>query len=521
MHDLLSKYYYELLLFFASLAVLLPVAMTIQPFEIPDENAHYASLHFLNNSSRMPNLQDSNNLSREELATETVFGVVEGQNKYSYHPEYRLEYLSGLIGKYEPEIRSYNTSELRQTYLTKQAALYPPLYYWLTLPFYRLVSNADILTRLFASRFSSVLFTTFTVLLAYWIGQLVFRRRDAAVTLAVLVLFYPMTAYIGSGVNSDNLHNLIFAFATLLCLKIINSGWNFHTSLAIGVAIGLDLLTKPQGYILFPIFALAALCRFKFEWKVWLKHLPIVLFPVLILAGWQEIPKSLSGNLYSTQAYLYTGWEHFRPFAFGYLRIHLTEMPVWYWGAFKWFGVLLPKVWWWTATRLVGLAGIGLLFRLAGDIKEHKFSPQSRFILFTLGANFIYVVALFWFDWQFYQQFGRSLGLQARYYMPLLISQMALLLLGFSSLGWNKLSKDWLIKFLTIFFLGLQLTSFYTQLASYYDIFPLSRLLEQISQYKPIIAKGSWWYLWFSLYFAGIITGVSLAFSKNKDRKII
>lgn len=498
--------------------VLLPYAFFIHPFEVPDENAHYSSLNFLYNQGRMPTPKDKDNLSLEEMEVEKIFGIVEGKNEYSYHPDFRIEQIEGPIGKYEEDIRGLNTLENRSTYTTHQAALYPPLYYWLTLPFYSLVSDSDILTRLFVSRLSSVILTVMTIVVAYFIGLQTFQKKLYALTLALMTLFYPMTSYIGVGVNSDNLHNLLFGVATLLAMRLISAGWSTTLSMSIGVIIGLDLITKPQAYILVPIFALAVMIRFRFdEWRLWLKNLPYLIIPILLLAGWQEIPKFLTGNPYAAQKITLTGLDNFYLFATGYVRTHLAEMPVWYWGVFKWFGVILPRPLWWIGTRLLGLSGIGILIQIYRAIRARSISAEVRFILLAIGSNLIYMAALFWFDWQFFQQEGRSLGLQARYYMPLLISQMGLLLMGLTSLSWNEVSRDWIRKGIIIFFVTLQLSSLYTQLSSYYDFTTLPIFIDQLSQYKPFFAKSIWWYLWFPLYFAGIITTTIIALKNDKS----
>lgn len=510
---------YITILLFSVFSILLANLMSIHPFEVPDENAHYSSLNFLYNEGRMPTAKDKDNLSIEEMETEKIFGIVEGQNKYSYHPDFRVEQISGSIGKYEMVIEALNTPINRTTYSTHQAALYPPLFYWLTLPFYWISSGGSIITRLFFSRLSSVILTAVTILVAYFIGLEIFRKKSYAITIALMTLFFPMTAYIGAGVNSDNLHNLLFTCAALLALKVIKGGWNRDLSLLVGIVIGLDLITKPQAYILFPIFAIATIVRWKWsEWRQILTAIFYVFVPILLIAGWQEIPKFMGGSPYYAHLAQYSGFENFKIFASGYIRTNLTEMPVWYWGVFKWFGVIMPRAWWWIGTRMIGLSALGLLVQFYRDIKSRKISSETRFVFFALGANLIYVIALFWFDWQFYQQFGRSLGLQARYYMPLLVTQMSLILMGLTNLGWNVSSGEWIRRSIIIFFLGLQLTSFYVQLRSYYDFTSLQVFIDQISQYKPFFAKGDWWHLWFPLYFTGIITSTIFAL-KSKAKK--
>ena len=509
-------------------SILLVYSVITFPFEIPDENAHYSSINFLNYVGRMPVLRDKDNLSVEELETEKIFGIVEHQNSYSYHPEFRLEYVPGLIGKYENDIKSLNTDSNRRTFSTYQAATYPPLYYVLSLPFYRLVGSSDILTRVFVTRLPSVILTVITIIIAYYIGTLIFGNHQYGVTLAFMTLFFPMTAYVGSGVNSDNLHNLLFGLASLLALKLIKDGWSRNLSLIIGAVIGLDLITKPQAYALVPIFAVAVLVRWRWdEWKLWFQNLPFLLLPILLIAGWQEIPKFVLGNdavgvtSYTARVVEHGGLANFKIFFSSYLRTHATEMIVWYWGVFKWFGVIMPRIWWWIANRLLGLAFIGLLLGFIRDFRQKQLSWMSRVVIFSIFANLIYIAALGWFDWQFYQEYGRSLGLQPRYYMPLLISQMAIMLIGLSNLGWNKMAREWIRKGIIIFFLGLQLSSFYVQLRSYYDLWPIHTFIDQISQYKPVYGKGGWWYLWFPLYLLGVAstTWIALKFPPSVETK--
>jgi len=515
----------KLLLIVSTVFVSLAYVLMIHPFEVPDENAHFSSLTFLHNEGRMPTLLDKDNLTIEELEAEKIFGIVEGQNKYSYHPEFRMDYVPGVIGKYENLISSLNTSVNRTSYNSYQSATYPPFYYTLLLPFYNLVNGSDILTRLFLTRIPSSLITLAIVLTAYTIGNLIFLDKKYALTLALMTLFFPMTTYIGAGINSDNLHNLLFGLANIIYLKIIKDGLTRNISLFLGVIIGLDLLTKPQAYILFPIFVLAVIIRWRWdEWRSILASIFYIFVPVLLLAGWQEIPKLVLGNdvvgvtSYTARVVTHGGIANFKIFFSAYLRTHATEMIVWYWGVFKWFGVIMPHIWWWIANRLLGLSFIGLIIGFVRDFRQKKLSCISRVVIFSILANLIYIAALGWFDWQFYQEYGRSLGLQPRYYLPLLISQMALLLIGLTNLGWNQRVKEWIRKGIIFFFLGLQLTSFYVQLKSYYDLWPIPTFIDQISQYKPLFAKGSWWYLWLSLYFAGIITTTIITLKSNSKK---
>lgn len=495
------------------------VSLTIHPFEVPDENAHYASLNFLSNEGRMPTKYNKDNLSLELARVEEIFGIVAGSNKYSYHPEYRIEQIEGIDGKYEAEIKSLNTEGSRTTYQEHRAALYPPLYYVLTLPFHSLVSGSDILTRLFVSRLSSVIFTTLTILVAYSIGKYFSRDESFALTLAGITLFYPMTTYVGSGINSDNLHNLFFALSSYYCLRLIKEGFELKNALILGTLVGLDLLTKPQAYILFPIIFLAIIIRW--QWSKWLdiiKYLCLLAIPAFFLAGWQEIPKFLGGNPYAISTSAYTGWHHFQNFISGYIHTHLREMPVWYWGVFKWFGLVLPRPWWWISIRLVAVAAVGVIIHFYQDMRRHKLSVESKIMFWIGGANIIYVLALMWFDWQFYQMLGRSLGLQARYYMPLLITQMLLLFYGLTSIFHSLKLRRYVGISLLLFFVSMFLAGLFVQLSGYYDLTSAKVFLDQLSQYKPWYSKGEWWYLWFLTLLVAMITFIKSIITSSKSK---
>lgn len=502
-----------------AVSVLLPYAIFMHAFEIPDEQAHYATTHFLNSQGRMPTKHDPDNLSLEEFETLKIFGIVEGDNKYSYHPEFRIEQVAGPTGKYEDLIKSFNTQDNRSTFSTHQAALYPPLYYLVTFPFYKLVESGDIITRLFLTRVASVLITALTVGVAYLIGYAIFKQRLYAIALSSMTLLFPMTAYIGGGVNSDNLHNLLFACFIYLVIRLIDAGWDTRRSLLLGTVIGLDILTKPQAYIMLPILAMAVLIRWRWnEWRSILSAIFYVLVPIFLIAGWYEIPKFLTTGDLIPEGVRYTGWDHFRSYSIEYFHRLYSAMLVWYWGVYKWLGIILPRPFWWIANRLL-LLGIGVSgLRLLYQIFHKKFDFISRIILFSFMANLIYVGALFWFDWQFYQTYGRSLGMQARYYMPLLTLQLFIIIQGMTTLARTARLKHLVIKVLIFFFVTLHLAGTYTLLAGYYDLYPLSTFIDQLSQYKPDFAKGSWWYLWFSLYLAGIISTTVLALKTKNNR---
>lgn len=518
MHGQIVNSHKSFLLLLTAFVVTLVVSFSTHIFEVPDENAHYATVHYLYDAGRMPTREDVNTQSIEGYKVEEIMGTLEGQNKYSFHPEYRIEQVVGLNGKYEEMIRSLNNPDNTSVYEGKRAAVYPPLYYALAQPFYYLASKGSLIDRVFSIRLLSVILVTITSFFIYQIGRLLTASEKGGFILASLFVLYPMTTYVGGGINSDNLHNLFSAIFVFQSLITICKGWSYKIASYIGLVIGLDLLTKPQAYILIPILLLLLVITYnQFNLKKLLLTIATVFLPILMLSGYQEIPKLLGTNPYvadSTEIIM-EPTQSFVDFAKGYLRTHTAEMPVWYWGVFKWFGLTLPKPFWWLATRILAIAALGILIKVWRDLKAKKITNITKFVIFALGANIIYAAALFWFDWQFYQQFGRSLGLQARYYMPLLSTQLALIYLGLQNLTSSKYFSQLIVNGLLVFFALMHLAGFYTQLSGYYDFTSLTTFIDQISQYKPWYAKGAWWYLWFILYSLGIITMLRSTLSKK------
>lgn len=502
----------------ASIFILFFWLLLIFPFEIPDEQSHYATVHYLVDQGSMP-IRGNNNLSLEEQSVEYMFGIMtDGTNKYAHNPSHRPEFTETLMGKHEEEINKLNTNENRSTYTIHQSAIYPPLYYLITSAFYKISENANILIRLYTSRLSSLILTTATVYASYLVGTVLFGRNKRALALALLTLLYPMTTFIGVGVNSDNLHNLLFTIFTLLSLNLIKSGWKLSSSCLIGITIGLGIITKPQAYIMFPILALAIVARSRLnEWRIWPKHLSTIVLAVILIAGWQEFPKFISGSNYYANIIGETIIStDLLGFTKQFIKTHTSTLVVWYWGVFKWQNILMPNFLWWAGIRLFALALIGVLLKFIRDFKSRNFSWIGRALVFFILANIIYASAIFWFDWQYYQRAGESLGLQARYYMPLLTSQMAILFIGISELAWNQKIKRLAIRFIILFFLILQIAAAYTLAHSYYDTSSVNTFISQASQYKPWYAKGGWWYIWTSGYIFSLTYLCFLVLSEKK-----
>lgn len=415
----------KILVFFLVLAIV--KVFFIPPFEGPDEQGHFAMVAFIAENGHAPKGEELD-LSLELEQVEKILGTYRdnfGNNKFTYHPEFRTDYLAA----YEA-IKKLNTHQNRQTYVGKEAARYPPLYYVYSALFYKLVYPFDIFIRLYAVRIGSVFLYLGIILFAY----IAFRSK----TIACLTALQPMVGFVGATVNSDNLHNLLFTIFTVLTVKFINSGWKGKIILPMALILILDYFTKPQAYIMLAITFF--LFIFHFRWQLFF------LFPLGILAYIQGSKHLDFGKPINHNADF---WEFLK---FSINKLYAQNI-IWYWGVFKWLGVVLPKWTWWITNRLVIVATLGLLLKI-----------RNKLTFFFIGANIIYIAAIFYFDWRYFQIHGFSMGIQGRYYLPLIASQMWLLYTGISNLITVRFANVLLL----LLFLAMQIAFFITIYQIYY-----------------------------------------------------
>lgn len=485
-------------------------------FEFPDEQAHVGTVEFLLKNGRVP-AGEEYDMTPEMETTQKLLGVFRdpyGNNSVTYHPEYRVPYTDSLTGLYEEQIIALNNLENRGVYVWKEAARYPRLYYDLVGLGERLVNRSDIFTRVYFMRLTNLLLFLGTIIIVYRFGLLFFRKKYLAFTFALMVLLQPMYTFLSSGINSDNLHNFLVAAILYLGVYHLKYSPTIPSTFFSLILLLLDLYTKPQGFIVVPILALSFLpwlLKQRFTLTTKLITLLYVLVAIVYTKSlWAPYITLLnSPNMHGVTLLTFISFS---------LNKLVTQNIVWYWGVFKWLGVVLPPIYWQLANRLALLAGLGILVYFYKVVKAKKIVADLMPTLYLIVSTIMYVGAIYWFDWQYHKDVGYSLGIQARYFFPVILPQMALLLLGLTSYGWSKLTRRVISSLIIIFFLWLQLGGIYRLLTSYYDLNSFSTFITQASQYKPGFAKGSWWYLYLALYLVSCATifASALRFKKHK-----
>lgn len=464
----------------------------------PDEQAHFGHVAFIGEANglsrhgRYPDMNEEIYRSLEILGTKRdEFG----NNKFTFHPEFRLPYSQTLVGPEEAIITNLPL-EARKNLVIQESAYYPHFFYQLSALIYRLVYPADLFTRVFSVRLFWLLAHWLMIYLVYRISRQIFVRQHLLVlTATTLTAMQPMLSFVSSGVTSDNLHNLLFTAVIFFSLNIIDrtrmSDW-----LGLALVLGLGIINKQQFGIALVVILPAIIYSLFKRPKPTLKYilfLPLGLLVALILAP--DRTKNLlaiffSGSLpylsltsadklvlpdYPLSAHIIWTLKH-----------TVAEVLPWYWGVFNWLGVTLPR---WVnrvLMRLLVAAGVGLIIYFI----KRKLADAK--IIFIAWSAAIYFVLLLVWDWSFTRQNGFPFGFQGRYYFPVIASHMILLTLGIERLV-SLINQRWVkvVMFLLIaWFIFLQWQALYIVASSYYDVTGWQSFIIQASQYKPWFAKG-------------------------------
>jgi len=481
-------------------------ALLVPLWHFPDEQAHFGHVAFIAEGGDLKRHGKYPDLTEEIYVSEDILGTkrdIKGNNRFTFHPQYRLDYSENLTGPEEEKIKTLPL-ETRKNLVYKESAYYPHFFYQLSSLVYKLFYKANLFIRVFALR----LFWLSAYFLMIWFvfksAQLIFPQNQLAVAIITLLTsFHPMLSFVSAGVTSDNLHNLLFTAVVYFGLKIIAQP-KWYDFLGLTLTLGLGMINKQQFFIAFLIITPSLLFALFKQPKRNLKY--FLFLPLAFLIAYLLAPNRIT-NLFSLIAqgkipYLklkpsvrqiksnYKLLEHF----IWTLEHTVKEVLPWYWGVFNWLGVALPR---WinrVLMRLLALAGLGLIIKLVNIIKQKKLTRQDLLLGFIIWTAIAYFVALMVWDWTFTRNNGFSFGFQGRYYFPVIVSHMILLFIGIrelASLFGKRLTRYFLL-ILSLWFIFLNLAALYTVTNSYYNTTSLKTFIIQASQYKPFFAKG-WW----------------------------
>lgn len=224
------------------------------PFHVPDEISHVAYVQYLAETGDAPRHVAGDYMSDEERRTLEAlrfFGVIgqEGSRPiWTANEQATLE-----------EVEAAGLDRVSDG-SSSTAVNNPPLFHALQVVPYKLASGGSLLDRLFAMRLLSVLFSALTVLCVFLFLRETFPRSPWAWPVGALaVAFQPLFGFISTGVANDS--GLFLASAVLFwtLARAMRRGLTLRRGVAIGLAVGLGVVTKLTFLAFVPAVGLALL----------------------------------------------------------------------------------------------------------------------------------------------------------------------------------------------------------------------------------------------------------------------
>lgn len=511
-----------LLLFFLSVffgALLWLAAVPL--FHTPDEQAHIAQVAYIAQTGQNP-LGNAPDLTEELYTAEQLLGTDRdsvGNNRFTFHPEYKIDYSETTNGPYETAIATMAGTSVQRTFAKQEASRYPILYYLPGSWIYSLLLNQDLFVRVFFLRLWSLVLFLLTVAVSYLIGMIVFpKNRLMALTTAIMVGFQPMMIFSNIGVNSDALGNLLFTLFIYLLLRLLTGTINgVNAGLLLAVSV-LCWYTKPQFLIVVPILIVLILIlmlrtgkKSAYLWVLGAVGAGSMLFFAFIY---------FRIGLFRLAGPIWSAFDaaSFTKFTKEYTLTHtVSEVLPWYWGIYKWLGVTYPRWVHRIINRVLAIAAVGIGFWVIARLRKKQWKSQEfltfLFISIICGVFFAFLAL---YDWYLWYTSSFVLGVQGRYYFPLISVTMVVILMGIRTIlpRWKHLDQ-WGIKFLGIGMVLLNGYGLWTVIQAYYDTGSVNTVMLQASQYKPWFLKGLFLV---SIVVCYVLTSVLFLFSYIRKR---
>lgn len=500
----------KLTFLFAILSNFLLWQLLIPIWHFPDEQAHFGQVAFRADRGRVQRYHELST-SREIFVSEELLGTRRdgrGNNRFTYHPEFKIDYSKTYDGPHEVEIESLNNLNDRITETLEEATRYPLLYYYFASKIYNLFGAGDLFTRVYAVRFFSILIFIVTTSIIFATSKLVFPKNFfLQISLTSIIAFLPMFVFSSSGVSSDGLFNLLFMFSIYLIAKNLFVKCNWKDTVLLSAIIIAGIATKIQFqivwllifYALFVIFLRLQLSRKLIFLGSIVLSFPIILIVVNFLYFFANdfgspqlrqlirlpiIPETSEGSTLGPIAQI-TLSNHF----ILTVKRSFRETLPWYFGVYKWLSLTLPPLVYQIVNRILVLSLIGIFVWISKVIRRQKFDQQAKVLIFLAYSAISYFGALTLFDWLFYKYHAFYFGIQGRYFFPTIIAHFSFIFVGLLVL-FPKSFKKWAAATLVVVTIIFNYFSLFWVAAHYYDVGSLNTFITQASQYKPEIFKG-------------------------------
>jgi 4-amino-4-deoxy-L-arabinose transferase-like glycosyltransferase len=240
-----------------------------------DEYAHYARIEYLAVLGREP----LRTTPVPEDIAETMAHVPTHNGGMSFDQYWRL-----------------TPAERKTPFSTPQAFIYeaqqPPLFYWLSAVFYRLLGQSSLVSRVIFLRMFCVLLASVCVPIGFLIARQVFGNPVLALIPTALIAALPLLTFTATHISNDG---LAIGLGTLVILLVLR-----RNGVALAAALGAALLTKAYFLAFLPPVILLLFYR------TTRRSAAVALFGAVAIAGWWYrdnwiATRSLTGNILLVQ----------------------------------------------------------------------------------------------------------------------------------------------------------------------------------------------------------------------------
>jgi 4-amino-4-deoxy-L-arabinose transferase-like glycosyltransferase len=398
-------------------------AVTIPPFDVPDEPAHYSYAQLLGLSFKLPVTAANNDYSPDikALFAATLTDVTPGSIRVRLYPERAG---SGPVGPREGEVGRAPVVPAPDT----PSAPYGPATYTLFAVAIAVFQGHGIVAQLMAARVIAVLLGMVAALATAWAAREADLGWPLALSAAVVVGYQPIFSQQTAGVSTDA---GLFAFSALAFALAVRQAvrpgtW---TAVGLGTTIGLALLSKPAAAFLAPLLLVLLLPlgrrgrpseRRVRTLAVGAAAAFIALVPFL---AWNHFHQNIIAHLAAG------GTRDYLKLLFGPGNGYLYAQTDSFWGNFGWYERALPQ--WilnlcrWLDLVLAALALLGVV-RSRGRLQ----AVAALGVVMFLGCAAI----AFGFDFLLWR-YQRGLGLQGRYFLPGFPMLVVAVMAGVNALG--------------------------------------------------------------------------------------
>jgi 4-amino-4-deoxy-L-arabinose transferase-like glycosyltransferase len=227
------------------------------PFSGHDEVAHYAYLRTVATDHRVPVIPDLAEWRKAWTSRSDLPGDLLPKDIYRYCA-YVLDW------NYCEDEKWKNNPPVAVTYAGQfyphgwnYASNHPPLYYVVMTPVYLATDFGTPAQQQYVLRTATIPIGMAIVLLTFLIARLLFPRDSLIPTVAAtFVAFQTQLSYESAMINNDILLVAFFTLALYILVRGMRQGFTLGSAAALGLVVGLGLLTKASMITILPIVAI-------------------------------------------------------------------------------------------------------------------------------------------------------------------------------------------------------------------------------------------------------------------------